>query len=98
MTPSPIPRTVEREPRIPRFAATITDCAAWTIIESERQARLNVIHCILSRFKCDCKDLIPESLEPRTDSDKLAGLLVDGVLLDDVNAKSCGNSGTDADT
>ena len=45
-----------------------------------------MIHCIPSRFKLDCKDLIPESLEPRTDSDKLADLLVDGVLIDDVNA------------
>lgn len=45
-----------------------------------------MIHCILSRFEYDGKDLIPESLEPRTDSDKLASLLVDGVLLNDVNA------------
>ena len=45
-----------------------------------------MIHCILSLFEYDCKNLSPESLESRTDSDKLADLLVDGVLLDDVNA------------
>ena len=45
-----------------------------------------MIHCILSRFERDGKGLSPESLEPRTDSDKPDELLVDGVLLDDVNA------------
>ena len=45
-----------------------------------------MIHCILSLFKYDGKDLSSESLESRTDSNKLADLLVDGVLLDDVNA------------
>ena len=69
------------------FAVTSTDYAPWTIIESDNkhQARLNVIHCVLSRFEYDGKDLSPESLEPRTDADKLTDLIVDGVLFEDMN-------------
>ena len=69
------------------FAVTSTDYAPWTIIESDNkhQARLNVIHYILSRFEYDGKDLSPESLEPPAGSGKPADLIVDGVLFEDMN-------------
>ena len=69
------------------FAVTSTDYAPWTIIESDNkhEARLNVIHYILSRFEYGGKDISPESLEPETDSGKLTDLLVDGVLFKDMN-------------
>lgn len=69
------------------FAVTSTDYAPWAIIESDNkhQARLNVIHYILSRFEYGGKDISPESLEPETGPDNLTDLIVDGVLFADMN-------------
>ncbi len=70
------------------FAVTSTDYAPWIVIESDNkhQARLNVIHYILSRFEYEGKDLSLESLQPETDSDKLTSVIVDGVLFKDMDA------------
>ena len=68
------------------FAVTSTDYAPWMIIESDNkhQARLNVIHLILSQFDYIGKDLSLESIEPELNGNELTDLLVDGVLFKDM--------------
>ena len=68
------------------FAVTSTDYAPWIIIESDNkhQARLNVIHYILSQFEYDGKDLSLESIQPQDDEPSLTDMIVDGVLFTDM--------------
>lgn len=70
------------------FAVTSTDYAPWIIIESDNkhQARLNVIHYILSRFEYEGKDLSLESIQPDINRNNPTDLIVDGVLFKDMNA------------
>ena len=68
------------------FAVTSTDYAPWIVIESDNkhQARLNVIHYILSQFDYDGKDLSLESIQPQDDEPFLTDMIVDGVLFKDM--------------
>ena len=69
------------------FAVTSTDYAPWVVIESDNkhQARLNVIHLILSQFAYDGKDLSLESIEPALNGHALIDMIVDGVLFKDMD-------------
>ena len=71
------------------FAVTSTDYAPWVTIDSDNkhQARLNVIHYILSRFDYEDKDLSLESLQAEIDSQKPTDVIVDGVLFKDMDAE-----------
>ena len=71
------------------FAVTSTDYAPWVIIDSDnkQQARLNVIHYILTRFEYAGKDLRPEYIygaaEPTPEV--VTDMIVDGVLFSGLN-------------
>ena len=71
------------------FAVTSTDYAPWVIIASDnkQQARLNVIHYILTRFEYAGKDLRPEYIyraaEPAPEA--ATDMIVDGVLFRGLN-------------
>ena len=71
------------------FAVTSTDYAPWVTIDSDNkhQARLNVIHYILSRFDYEDKDLSLESLQAEMNSQKPTDVIVDGVLFKDMDAE-----------
>ena len=68
------------------FAVTSTDYAPWIVIESDNkhQARLNVIHHILSQFEYEGKNLSIESILPETNGRQLTDMIVDGVLFKDM--------------
>ncbi len=70
------------------FAVTSTDYAPWMIVESDNkhEARLNVIHYMLSRFEYDGKDLSLESVQAALDESGLRDMIVDGVLFERMNA------------
>ncbi len=74
------------------FAVTSTDYAPWVIIESDnkQQARLNVIHYILTRFSYPGKDLRPEVIYQAADTDMLTDMIVDGVLFTGLNREQVG--------
>ena len=74
------------------FAVTSTDYAPWVIIESDnkQQARLNVIHYILTRFEYPGKDLRPEFIYQAPDTDMLTDMIVDGVLFTGLNREQVG--------
>lgn len=65
------------------FAVTSTDYAPWAIIDSDNkhQARLNAIHCILSRFEYDGKDLSLQAVQDEAKARKRRDIIVDGVLF-----------------
>ncbi len=69
------------------FAVTSTDYAPWIIIDSDNkhQARLNVIHYILSSFEYDGKNLSLSALDAVAGSKRLTNMIVDGVLFEDMN-------------
>ena len=68
------------------LAVTSTDYAPWIVIESDNkhQARLNVIHHILSQFEYEGKNLSIESILPETNGRQLTDMIVDGVLFKDM--------------
>ena len=71
------------------FAVTSTDYAPWIIIDSDnkQQARLNVIHYILTRFEYAGKDLRPEYIYRAADPapEVATDMIVDGVLFSGLN-------------
>ncbi len=70
------------------FAVTSTDYAPWIIINSDNkhQARLNAIHCILSRFDYDGSDTDIELHHLERINEKKIDMVVDGVLFTGLNA------------
>ena len=71
------------------FAVTSTDYAPWVIIDSDnkQQARLNVIHYILTRFEYAGKDLRPEYIYGAAEPipEVVTDMIVDGVLFSGLN-------------
>ena len=71
------------------FAVTSTDYAPWVVIDSDnkQQARLNVIHYILTRFEYAGKDLRPEYIYQAAEPapEMATDMIVDGVLFSGLN-------------
>ncbi len=70
------------------FAVTSTDYAPWVAIDSDNkhQARLNAIHCLLSRFSYDRRDLALSSANSDSEEERFTRVVIDGVLFSGMTA------------